>query len=216
MKKVEDDPRPASKRWLSALLLLVLAGALLLLLWLIVAGQSATPVHVQALQAAASRPVKQNEVAPPPQADAETIDPAPSEHDDALNTAADIVPAGPKPKDSVRRPSLETASGPELEPGLTPGIVLQNMRSVVRDYSARFGGNPFGNNREITAKLNGANLKQVVFLKPEDGMRINERGELIDNWGTPFFFHQISGAEMEIHSAGRDRRMWTPDDLVIK
>jgi len=215
MKKVEDDPRPALKRWLSALLLLVLAGALLLLLWLIVAGQSATPVHVQALQVPASRPVEQNEVAPATQVDAETTDAAPSEYSVAPNTS-DIVPAGAKPKGSVRSPSIETVSGPELEPGLTPGIVLQNMRSVVRDYGARFGGNPFGNNREITAKLNGVNPKQVVFLKPEDGMRINERGELIDNWGTPFFFHQISGTEMEIRSAGRDRRMWTSDDLVIK
>jgi hypothetical protein len=90
------------------------------------------------------------------------------------------------------------------------------MRSVIRDYNGRFSGNPFGNNREITAKLNGGNLKQIVFLKPEDGMRLNNRGELIDNWGTPFFFHQISGNEMEIRSAGPDRRMWTADDLVIK
>ena len=90
------------------------------------------------------------------------------------------------------------------------------MRSVIRNYSTDFGGNPFGNNREITARLNGGNPKQIVFLKEEDGMRINERGELIDNWGTPFFFHQISGAEMEIRSAGPDRKMWTRDDLIIK
>jgi len=53
------------------------------------------------------------------------------------------------------------------------------MRSVIRDYGARFGGNPFGNNREITAMLNGGNPQQVVFLKPEDGMRLNSRGELM-------------------------------------
>ena len=47
-------------------------------------------------------------------------------------------------------------------------------------------------------------------------MRINARGELIDNWGTPFFFHQVSGTEMEIRSAGPDMKMWTADDLVTK
>ncbi len=47
-------------------------------------------------------------------------------------------------------------------------------------------------------------------------MRINEKGELVDAWNTPFFFHQISGTEMEIHSAGPDKIMWTQDDLVIK
>lgn len=55
-----------------------------------------------------------------------------------------------------------------------------------------------------------------MFLKPEDSMRINDSAELVDNWGTPFFFHQLSGTDMEIHSAGPDRRMWTPDDLVTK
>ena len=81
---------------------------------------------------------------------------------------------------------------------------------------SRFGGNPVGTNREITRALNGDNPGHVVFLKAEDGMRLNENGELVDNWGTPFFFHQLSGVEMEIHSAGPDRKMWTPDDLVIK
>jgi hypothetical protein len=125
----------------------------------------------------------------------------------------DIVPGSGH---SVRHIPIENVPGPEPLPGLTPATVLQNMRGTIRDYSARFGGNPFGNNREITAKLNGGNAKQIVFLKEEDGMRINERGELIDNWGTPFFFHQISGTEMEIHSAGPDRKMWTADDLVLK
>jgi hypothetical protein len=127
---------------------------------------------------------------------------------------AEIVSAGPRT--AARRIPLENVVGPEPLPGLTPGAVLQNMRSAVRDYGARFGGNPIGNNREITAKLNGGNPKQIVFLKEEDGMRVNQRGELIDNWGTPFFFHQISGTEMEIRSAGPDRKMWTSDDLVLK
>lgn len=135
------------------------------------------------------------------------------------STSSDVPPADIVPGSSHSAPRhipMENVSGPEPLPGLTPAAVLQNMRSTVRDYSARFGGNPFGNNREITAKLNGGNPKQIVFLKEEDGMRINERGELIDNWSTPFFFHQISATEMEIHSAGPDRKMWTADDLVLK
>jgi hypothetical protein len=127
---------------------------------------------------------------------------------------AEIVPGAPRT--AAHRTRLENVVGPEPLPGLTPAAVLRNMRSAVRDYGARFGGNPIGNNREITAKLNGGNPNQIVFLKEEDGMRINQRGELIDNWGTPFFFHQISGTEMEIRSAGRDRKMWTADDLVLK
>jgi hypothetical protein len=112
--------------------------------------------------------------------------------------------------------SLDKASVPEPDPGLPTITLMENMRSVFRAYCARFGGNPVGTNREITARLNGGNRKQVVFLKPEDGMRMNAQGELVDNWGTPFFFHQLSNTEMEIHSAGPDRQMWTADDLVMK
>ena len=45
---------------------------------------------------------------------------------------------------------------------------------------------------------------------------INPNGELVDSWGTPFFFHQLSSMDLEIRSAGPDRIMWTTDDLVTK
>jgi len=100
--------------------------------------------------------------------------------------------------------------------GLTPVTVLENMRMAFRQYQSRFRENPVGDNAEITRALNGANPRKVVFIQSEDGLRLNPRGELIDNWGTPFFFHQLSRTQMEIHSAGPDRRMWTADDLVMK
>jgi hypothetical protein len=95
-------------------------------------------------------------------------------------------------------------------------IVLENMRRAVRNYGSRFGGNPVGTNLEITRALAGDNPKQVNFLNPDDGLRVNADGELVDPWGTPYFFHQLSGTEMEIHSAGPDKKMWTDDDLVTK
>ena len=64
--------------------------------------------------------------------------------------------------------------------------------------------------------LNGDNPKQANFLNAEAGMRVNGQGELVDSWGTPYFFHQVSGTETEIRSAGPDRKMWTEDDLVSK
>jgi hypothetical protein len=124
------------------------------------------------------------------------------------------VPA--KTKSAARAMSLATSSGSEFSSGLSSAHVLENMRSMFRNYSSRFGGNPVGNNLEITSFLNGGNPAQAVFLNPDDGMRVNGRGELVDNWDTPYFFHQLSRTEMEIHSAGPDRRMWTSDDLVIK
>jgi hypothetical protein len=104
----------------------------------------------------------------------------------------------------------------EVGSGLRPLTVLENVRAVFRQYQLRFGANPVGDNAEITASLNGRNPRQTVFLNPDDGLRLNEHGELVDNWGTPFFFHQLSRTEMEIHSAGPDRKMWSQDDLVLK
>jgi hypothetical protein len=94
-------------------------------------------------------------------------------------------------------------------------ILLENLRITLRHYGLRFGGNPVGTNQEITKALNGGNPKHVEFLG-SDGNNINEKGELVDPWGTPYFFHQLSGQVMEIRSAGPDKRMWTDDDLVTR
>jgi hypothetical protein len=98
----------------------------------------------------------------------------------------------------------------------SPAIVLENMSRAVHQYGETFGGNPVGTNPEITSLLSGKNPKHLNFLDADAGMRVNENGELVDSWGTPYFFHQLSGHDMEIHSAGPDRVMWTSDDLVSK
>jgi hypothetical protein len=97
-----------------------------------------------------------------------------------------------------------------------PEIVLDKLQHAIRDYGSMFDGNPVGVNAEITSQLNGHNPKQANFIQPEDGMRINSEGELVDPWGTPYFFHQLSGKQMEIRSAGPDKIMWTADDLVTE
>jgi hypothetical protein len=106
------------------------------------------------------------------------------------------------------------ATVPPLD--IPPEIVLQNVRHAITQYGAMFGGNPVGNNPEITAALAGDNPKQINFIKPEAGMHINGNGELVDTWGTPLFFHQLSGTDTEVRSAGADRKMWTPDDLLTR
>lgn len=99
---------------------------------------------------------------------------------------------------------------------LPPLTILDNTRVVIHNYHDRFGENPVGDNAEITAALLGKNPKQVAFITEESGLRTNDRGELLDGWGTPFFFHQVSSKEMEIRSAGEDRKLWTFDDLVTR
>jgi hypothetical protein len=74
-------------------------------------------------------------------------------------------------------------------------------------------GNPVGENADITGALTGNNPLSLVLI-PRTHSAINSAGELCDRWGTPFRFHQISGARMEIQSAGPDRKFATDDDAV--
>jgi len=99
---------------------------------------------------------------------------------------------------------------------LEPAAVLESLRHAIRDYGSMFGGNPVGVNSEITSQLNGHNPRQANFIEPAAGMHMNAQGELVDPWGTPYFFHQLSGTRMEIRSAGPDKILWTADDLVVE
>ncbi len=86
--------------------------------------------------------------------------------------------------------------------------IFAAYRSALRD------GNPVGENVDITAALRGRNKLQYAFV-PTGCPAVNSSGELCDRWGTPYFFHQISGERMEIRSAGPDHHLWTEDDVVL-
>jgi hypothetical protein len=110
----------------------------------------------------------------------------------------------------------------ELKPDETastvvgPETALQNVQRAVHQFGEMFGGNPVGTNPEITSQLTGNNPKHINFLSSQPGMHLDATGNLVDAWGTPYFFHQLSASDMEIHSAGPDKMMWTSDDLVVQ
>ena len=89
--------------------------------------------------------------------------------------------------------------------------LLVSLLQLYRNLSHQT--NPVGDNAEITAILTGKNRLGFAFIRP-DHPAISRRGELCDRWGTPFYFHQISGYVMQVRSAGPDRQQWTADDIV--
>lgn len=195
-------------RFLIAVILV--AGATLLYLQLGHRGPSARD------QAVAPASSDANQSNPPPQKQAlartsSSAAPNPAAQEpvaaDATTAAAKSTPPAPPPA----APVPDTAESSSL-PGAT---VLDNMRVTIRQFASAFGENPVGTNPEITGALQGDNPKHINFLKA-DGNRVNAKGELVDVWGTPYFFHQISGHEMEVRSAGPDRVMYTGDDLVTR
>lgn len=92
---------------------------------------------------------------------------------------------------------------------------MEDVRLMFRNYLTRLGENPVGSNAEIMKAMMGRN-SAAAKLGPPPGHSMNVDGELVDFWGTPYFFHQLSREKMEVRSAGADRRMWTQDDLVTK
>jgi len=123
--------------------------------------------------------------------------------------------AAPTPTAHLTPAPAEPVPDTPESSSLPAATVLENMRTTIRQYAAAFGENPVGTNPEITSALSGQNRKQINFLKA-DGNRVNAKGELVDTWGTPYFFHQLSAHQMEIRSAGPDHVMYTADDLIIR
>jgi hypothetical protein len=85
---------------------------------------------------------------------------------------------------------------------------------VISQYRIHLDGNPVGDNREISAALRGENDKRIALL-PRDGAFLDKSEQLVDRWGTPYFFHAMNSRQMEIHSAGPDRELWTADDITL-
>ena len=113
-------------------------------------------------------------------------------------------------------PLLKTRSGlPQPPPPAVDDEAIErdltHVQLMFREYRDLLGENPVGNNAEIMKAVFGGNKKQAKIGMPE-GQGMNADGELLDRWGTPYFFHQVSRDKMEVRSAGPDRQMWTADD----
>lgn len=92
---------------------------------------------------------------------------------------------------------------------------LDKINLMFRDYRTLMGENPVGTNAEIMKAVMGGNPKSAM-LGPPEGQSVNGIGELVDKWGNPYFFHQLTRDLMEIRSAGPDGRLWNEDDIIGK
>jgi len=126
------------------------------------------------------------------------------------------VPPATKPAVVVAPPQTKSTLPPQPDVGVENEAAadLQRITRLLRDYRTIAGDNPIGSNAEIVRALAGDNLKHAKILPDE--LPRNSSGELVDRWGTPYFFHQLSRNSMEIRSAGSDRRMWTSDDVFTR
>ena len=153
-------------------------------------------------------------------------EPAPPASPAPAPTVTSVTPPTLPATESSEEPPSSQAPDPATAPGglpapgkpAPPDVIrneLENVQVSLRDYRTAFGENPVGSNGEITKALDGGNPKHLRISFPP-GSSVSGQGELCDRWGTPFFFHQLSAKQMEIHSAGPDHLMGTGDDIVVK
>ncbi|MEN8662148.1 MAG: hypothetical protein ACN4GF_01370 [Lentimonas sp.] len=108
---------------------------------------------------------------------------------------------------------LALATSREINHSPNPEETLEVIDELMAHYRYAYKENPVGSeNVEITAQLLGANPRRIVFIAADNSAI--HGNELVDQWGTPFFFHALSGQEMKVRSAGPDAIMWSQDDIL--
>lgn len=86
--------------------------------------------------------------------------------------------------------------------------LMDNFTLLVKSASDR----PLSANEDWAAMFRGLNPAHERFL-PDHHIALNARGQLVDRWKNPLFFHALGGRKFEIRSAGPDGKLWTEDDI---
>jgi len=74
---------------------------------------------------------------------------------------------------------------------------------------------PLGDNEDFVKALTGGNRYGDVYIATNDPS-INNQGQWVDRWGTPYHFHPRSADAIDVRSAGPDHQLFTPDDVFIQ
>jgi hypothetical protein len=102
---------------------------------------------------------------------------------------------------------LLVADGTPLEDRASlQDIVINYLQSA--PHSTR---PPLGSNEEITHALMDRDALGDSAIPASHPAIVS--GQLVDRWGSPWFFHQLSSDLIEVRSAGPDRKLFTKDDL---
>ncbi len=141
------------------------------------------------------------------QQDGETTHRMQPEASKAAQTAVKLQSARKLPGAEILKNYASPSSRPEDDLQVM-AHVFSNLRLLVK------GDAPFrmGANEEFAAALMGQNAAKEVFLEAPHAC-LNAKGQLVDRWGSPLFFHVRDANWIDLRSAGPDGEMWTADDL---
>ncbi len=119
------------------------------------------------------------------------------------------------PENPVLIPSMARLAESLNDPEASAEDDLGVVEELIRNYQQRLSRVPTGGlNEEIVGSLRGRNSWKLVYIG-EENAELNEKGELLDRFGTPYYFHPISETRIDVRSAGPDRKLWTEDDVWL-
>ena len=87
---------------------------------------------------------------------------------------------------------------------------VENLFIGLQKFKETVGAYPVGGNAEIAKAMKGNNPKNVIILVGRKS-ELNEKGEIVDPWGTPLRIY-FSDSGVLIRSAGPNRRF---DDSTV-
>ncbi len=126
----------------------------------------------------------------------------------------DIAPKTPYYTKIPETSNRSTLADQLNQPAQTAQEDVALLKEVFFHYRSVFKQNPVGTQQEILAAISGNNREKAEYI-PKNHPAVTQ-GKLYDRWGTPYFFHQLSGTDMEIRSAGPDKIHWNNDDITTK
>jgi len=109
--------------------------------------------------------------------------------------------------ETILRGYAETNLPPENDLTLITRL-MENSLLLLKAAANR----PLSANEDWADLLRGKNAAHEEFL-PAIHVALNAKGQLVDRWQTPLFFHALGGGRFELRSAGPDRKLWTADDI---
>ncbi len=123
------------------------------------------------------------------------------------------APSPPPPlQNTATDPVIVQMHDEMIQPETPPERELEIVQELISQQQRAMGPGSFGDNNDITSALVGPST-QGVWL-PRQSPRIRN-GELLDRWGTPYWFHSNAGNQIEIRSAGPDKSLFTSDDVIL-
>lgn len=81
---------------------------------------------------------------------------------------------------------------------------IQSLFDALQQYKEYTGGYPVGSNADIAKALKGRNAKNV-FIVVGRKSEVNDKGEFLDPWGTPYRFY-FSDSSIVVRCAGPNKR----------